>query len=223
MLPGTGSLEVVKLLLDRGADINAKNNSGGTALMVASGKTFFWPTETFAQTGRKALVVGSGKGHLEVVKLLLDRGADVNAKAKDGDTALMSAAGKGHPEIVERLFNSGADINAKRTDGFTPLMVASSNGRLEILKLLLGKGADVNAKSENGFTPLMVASSNGRLEILKLLLDKGADVNAKAKDGGTALTTAYMPMSPVTNAPNAFSEKAHLEVVNLLKAHGAKE
>jgi serine/threonine-protein phosphatase 6 regulatory ankyrin repeat subunit B len=155
------------------------------------------------------LIESARKGDTAGVKALIDKGADVNAKNKDGDTALMSASLKGHTEIVKALIEKGADVNAKDKAGWTALMSASFYGYIEIVRALLNKGADVNAKSENGYTALMYASQYGRIEIVNALLNKGANVNAKNKDGKTALMWA--------------SEKGHTEVVKVLRQEEEKK
>ena len=232
-----GHLQVVKLLLDRGADVNAKGELGRTALMEASGRE----TE---------LMEASESGHLEIVKFLLAKGADVNAQKDLGRwTALMSAAAGGNVEIVQALLDKGADINAKNYQGWTPLMWASEEGHLQAVKLLLDKGADVNAKDEwgntaltsaaqrgnvemvqalldkgpdinpkddEGWTPLMWAAAGGNVEIVQALLDKGADINAEdRKTGNTALDLALSEAQ--------WNGSRGVEVEKLLRAHGAKE
>jgi len=116
-----GQVELVKLLLDKGADVNAMSEGVGTALMRAS--------------------------NVDVVRLLLDKGADVNAKWKCGyhpacllgETALMRAAASGSVDKVKLLLDRGADINTKSNDGETALLSATCSGRVEVIKILLVK------------------------------------------------------------------------------------
>ena len=123
----------------------------------------------------KTLIIAAQNGHIEeIVQLLLEKGADVNAKDNDGRTALMFAAEKGHTEIVQILLKKGADVNAEDEYGGTALMIAAENGHTEIIKLLLEKGADVNAKDWYGKTALMYAAYYGHTETVQLLLEKGA-------------------------------------------------
>ena len=129
----------------RGTDVEAKNDNGLTALMLAS-----------------------SKGHLEIVRLLIEAGANVNAK-RDDWTALMSASRNGHAQVVRLLVDAGADVNTKGSDGWTPLMLASWEGHLEVVRLLVDAGADVNTKGSDGWTALMWASLKGHLEVVRLL------------------------------------------------------
>ena len=139
-----------------------------------------------------ALIKASRDGHTETVAMLLEKGADVNAKDNGGYTALLWASHDGHTEIVAMLLDNGANVNVKDNDGFTALYWASQNGHTEIVAMLLENkyGTDVNAKSINGQTALHSASNNGHTEIVTMLLEKGANVNAKMKDGDTALFLA---------------------------------
>jgi len=180
----TGHTEVVKLLLDSNADVNAKRPTGVTPLHIA------------AQEGRT-----------EVVKLLLvDNNAHVNAKCSDdGTTPLYIAAQKTHPEVVKLLLDNNADVNARCSDdGCTPLYIAAQEGHTEVVKLLLDNNADVNGRcTDDGTTPLYTAAENGNTEVVKLLLDIKAKRNAKARSG----------KKPV----DAARRNHHWDIVQLLK------
>ena len=178
--------------LEAGANINAKDSDGWTALMRAS------------RNGYKA-----------IVKTLLDKGADVNAKDKEGGTALMWATFKNRTAIVKILIDKGADVNARDNRGSTALMMAAINGHTDIVALLeaaraaiarlfiavkannasqvneaLEAGANINAKDSDGWTALMWALGEGYTAIAKALIDKKADVNAREGRGWTALMIA---------------------------------
>lgn len=92
------------------------------------------------------LIAACWKGHTEILALLVEHGADVNAKNNDGWTALMLASQNGHVDVVNCLLSHGADVNAKNERGATALMAASQNGHVEVVTCLLNHGADVNAQ-----------------------------------------------------------------------------
>jgi ankyrin repeat protein len=90
---------------------------------------------------RKALMNAAGRGDPDEVKLLLGKGADVNARDERGWTPLMEAANRGYPEIVKLLLDKGADVNLKHQYGWTALSIAKGKGNKEIEKLLKARGA----------------------------------------------------------------------------------
>ena len=114
---------------------------------------------------------------VEIVNLLLQAGADVNAKSEDGTTVLMLAAYSKEPDVVNILLEAGADVNARDADGKTALHSAAAKGDPRIIRTLLQSGADVNAKVAGGFnvgmTPLIFARTP---VAAKVLLDAGADI-----------------------------------------------
>jgi ankyrin repeat protein len=186
------SEKIAKLLIDRGADVNAKNKWGKTPLHDA---------------------VGGGNVSLSTVKLLVEKGADVNAKSNSGETALYCYGAARNLEVARFLIEKGADVNAERFDGQTPLHVAVGNmGSIDVVKLLIEKGANVNAR-DSGRTPLHIVAKEGKTDIAKLLIEKGADVNAKdAKD--TQFNTDNTPLHEA-------AEAGKTEIVKLLIEKGA--
>jgi hypothetical protein len=126
--------------LAEGADVNARDKDGGTALMMAS------------VTGRN-----------EAVLALLAKGADVNTKDKDGLTALTHACMAGQSEVAQTLLANGANVNAKANNGLTVLIAACAVGHSEVVQVLLANGADVNATVGNGATALSVSASNDKI------------------------------------------------------------
>ena len=139
-------------------------------------------------TGLTPLYWATVNGQTEVVKLLLDNNADVNASCSDdGVTPLHIAGCNGHTEVLKLLLENNADVNARRTDnGATPLHIAAFEGHAEVVKLLLDSNADVNASCTNdGATPLYIAAQQGHTVVVKLLLENNADVNACRTDDGT--------------------------------------
>ena len=140
------NINAAKKAIAAGADVNAKDEGGWTALMFAS-----------------------QNGHAEIVCTLIKAGADVNAKRKDGATALMRAALEGHTETVSTLIEAGADFNAKRKDGETALMRAALKGHTEIVSALIKAGAKGHVKRKDGVRRCCVCgmswrSASGSLE-----------------------------------------------------------
>ncbi|KAL8706555.1 MAG: hypothetical protein Q9201_000428 [Fulgogasparrea decipioides] len=160
-----GLIELVRLLLEHGEDINAESGEFGNALQAAA-----------------------SRGHKQIVGLLLEEGADVNARGEYG-TALQVAASWDHKQMVELLLKEGADVNAQGGKHGAALQAAASEGNKEMVELLLKEGADVNAQGEYG-TALQAASSWGYKQMVELLLKEGADVNAQGGEYGTALQAA---------------------------------
>jgi ankyrin repeat protein len=136
------------------------------------------------------LISAADMGQLEIVKLLVERGVDVDATTVDGVTPLMYAAQNGHTEIMEYLISRGADVNATPHNDVTPLIGAVRTGHYEGVKMLLEAGARVDAKDELDLTSLMHASAYDYPEIADLLIEKGADLEAGDWFGTTPLMMA---------------------------------
>ncbi|KAA8646822.1 Ankyrin-2 [Aspergillus tanneri] len=146
-------------------------------------------------------------GHVEVLRLLLDKPADLNIPNNSGMTLLNSAAESGHLEVVRLLLDRGADITVTNSSGWTPLNSAADSGHLEVVRLLLDRGADLTVTNSSGWTPLFAAAFSGHLEVVRHLLDKEADLTVPTNDGWTPLRVAV--------------DNGHLEVVRLLLDRGA--
>jgi len=130
--------------------------------------------------GDTALHTAAYYGHTEVVKLLLNNGADIEAKDDDDWTPLHFAARFRHTEVAELLLQNGANIEAKESDDMTPLHNATFGRCTEVVKLLLSYGADVNAKDNSDQVPLDFANDAATAA---LLLAKGAKIYKRTDDG----------------------------------------
>lgn len=186
-----GHLSTVQILLAAGANINA----------------------TYMTDGEKhtALSTASLYGHKEVVKLLLQRGADVTQQWETfPGSALQAAASSRDIEIIALLLDEGADANADYDDE-SPLEIASRHGHVSALQLLISKGADVNMQVKGSYgSALAAAATRNDSLAVRFLLDHGADPNMKLENGeyGTPLVAA------IANA-------ASVEVVEMLLKAGA--
>ena len=141
------------------------------------------------------------------VKMLIQRGTDINAQAGRYGSAIQAASLEGHTGVVQVLVDNGADVNIQGGVYGNALQAASSNGHKEIMQILLDNEADVNAEGGSYGTALRAASQTGNREIVKVLLDNGAHINAQGRRYGTALHEASL--------------SGHIETMQFLLDHGA--
>jgi ankyrin repeat protein len=171
-------IEVIKLLIEKGAVLDEKNTPGHTALHLAC-----WSFNK--------------NSNIEVIKLLIDKCTALDQKDKDGDTALHCACLSKNPsiEVIKLLIEKGAVLDEKNKYGDNALHCAclSQNPNIEVIKLLIDKGtAALNQKNDKGNTALHCAclNENPSLEVIELLLQKGLDPNISDKNGSTSLHCA---------------------------------
>ena len=193
------SLDVAKLLIEKGADVNA-TFLGDSPLILSESRDM---TELLIDKGADINATSGDHGYgwtklhqpvsRDIAEVLIDKGADIEVRDSRGQTPLHMTGG----DIAELLIEKGADINAKDDDGNTPLHTTVLLSR-DKAELLIEKGADINAKNTKGHTPLHLAISSddlwrnkhdglSSLEWTKLFIDKGAEINAKDEDGNTPL------------------------------------
>lgn len=201
-----GFPDTVKVLLDAGADPNARDLHGGTPLMKAV---------TVGHTSDRNVLITNKS---EVIRLLLKGGADPQMKDSLGDTPWEAAItteefdlvdvfenagvkgvaeakllyGASHHDVekVQKLIAAHVNVNCRDEFGWNAVSGAVLANDSAILKLLIAAGADVNARYEKGWTALMIAVTYNRVEIAKTLLAAGADPRLETEDGVTALAIA---------------------------------
>ncbi|KAI9826793.1 MAG: hypothetical protein M1819_007264 [Sarea resinae] len=159
------------------------------------------------EDGRTALHKAAFYGHKLVVNVLLEKGADIDARSSDELTALHLAARKGNESVVRLLVEKGADLDARDITGRSSLHLAADQGHYAIVQYLLDKGVDIDLADVFGNTMLHLASEQGNAAVAQMLLEEGADVHAKDNSGRTALHRA--------------AERGHEGIVRLLLERGA--
>ena len=224
---GAGDIRKVRLLVERGADIHARSQMGRTPLLVAAYTHGASDTVAFllgkgadpntADGSRITPLIGaSNVNDVASARLLMERGADIGARAEVGQaaTALMAAAHNGNTELARLLLARSAPLNVISAPSTTPtkngpvefgsataLHFASLSGEPELVRLLLQRGALVNALDTRGMTPLMwaVATDRPNVEIVRLLV-KGSDISIRSKTGESALDWARRFNNPAVMA-----------------------
>jgi len=194
--------QVAKLLVESGADVNLANKGGWTPLYLA--------TDNRNIEGGDYPVPKADMDHLDIIKVLLEKGADTNARVRDntltrtiftmqwfyegGATAFIRAAQSSDTELMSLLLKHGADPKAVTQFGDNALTAAAGMGwvdgvtyersakeNLEAVRMLLDLGLDPNTANSEGRTPLMGAALKGRPEVIQLLADRGAKLDARDK------------------------------------------
>lgn len=172
-----GNLRQVATAIDRGAEVDATDAQGTTALMFAA-----------------------QRGFTEIVDLLLARGADVNLHRRQfGTTALMFAAAANQVAVVRQLLEQQVDLNATNEDGSTALMGATLAGATEIVELLIAAGADVLAIDRDEDNALNIAIARNHSQIVGKLIAAGADIHYRRRDGKTPILTITDPGVKILN------------------------
>lgn len=219
-----GYLGSVQLLLESGASPNIKNHfDGWSPLMVLVATHSAWLLGAYQAGWENTIIERMRANRVNIARMLIEAGADIDASTNDGSTPLMAASGfEPALEMIELLLESGADVNARRSDGKTVLcafcqlqqqrseesrsteeMEEYREKQISTLNLLISAGADVNATDYTGRTPLIEVAGVGDLEMASILLQSGAEPNMRDSSGKTALSYAQA--------------KSHVEVVQVLQ------
>ena len=181
----SGRLQLAKFLLESGADINVVHKKAlETVLTGAAVRGDIRVITVIAQSGvlaaiirqygSSAFITAVSEGLLEIVKLLVDAGADVKCVSSESKTVVMLAS---YVAVVKFLVGKGSGVNfVPGHNQWSPLLYASCNGHVKIVKCLIQAGADVNfIRTEDHSTPLMLTASNGQSNIVEILVRKGAN------------------------------------------------
>ncbi len=213
--------EMVHALLLAGAWVNARSETGSTALMYLREKAGPEMVRELisagalvnerSEAGNTALLNALSLSNSEAVKQLLAAGARTDTKDNEGKTALMHAAANEDLEIIKLLIDTRVAIDEKDQDGKTALMIAAEEGDPETVPILIQAGAQINQLDNRGWSALMFAVHVEDVESVEALLNAGADVTVADKQGKTALTLAL----ETDNDPKG--------IVKLLKSRGAPE
>lgn len=156
-----GNREMLQALVSAGADVNSRNESKETALMMLG-----------------------EEGTSDMVWDLIHGGAKVDHHDCDGDTALIASAMVKNVSVLATLLQAGAKVNAKNNEGQTALMLAARENLVKNVKALIAAGADLNARDKEGKTALNYSKESEHEKVVKLLLSYGAiegEVVAKAR------------------------------------------
>lgn len=179
----------ITALLAEGADIEARDASGATALLVATHADKVDAARALIEAGADVnakdniedspYLYAGARGHLEILKLTLAHGADLKSINRYGGTALIPAAERGYVETVDTLIKAGVAVDHVNRLGWTALLEAIILGNggerhRQIVALLIAAGANVNLADNDGVTPLQHARGRGYDEIITLLEKAGA-------------------------------------------------
>ncbi|MDH3997358.1 MAG: ankyrin repeat domain-containing protein [Desulfuromonadales bacterium] len=155
-----------------------------------------------------ALIFAAERGFVDIVKLLLSKGAEYNYQNNHDFSALQAASRNGHLEVVKLLVQVGADVDLMDESGRSALWFAADSDSLELLQYLVEQGADVNIRSSRNWTPLFSAVKNDSLEMTQYLIDQDAKVNIRSQQG------VHSPLLMAANSGN-------VEMVTMLLEAGA--
>ena len=192
-----GRAAAVELLLELGADVFRPASNGLCGVHVACKNGHLdivrqlldadagLMDHTTTSGGRSPLMFAASAGHMAIVRLLVERGANLDAATDfddadadvGGDTALHLAAFHGRSDIVDVLLKNGANPDMSMRNGRTPLIIGCEQGHSDVVRLLLQRRCFVHAVTNSGKTALYSACENGHTDIVPMLLDYGCDVN----------------------------------------------
>ncbi|UJR14534.1 hypothetical protein I4U23_001530 [Adineta vaga] len=239
-----GRTEIVKYLLDRGANPRVQNHYGVSALWIPAQKGMLQVVELLLNAGADTHVAPFGNladelnitgwtplyaamksRKFDVVKLLLKRGADPNAVTKLGSTPFLLASEICDLDIIEACVEanadldfapSGSDADNLNITGQTALFMATLKDRVDVVKFLIDKRAQVNVQNRYGVSPLLLCAESGNFELVQALVEAGADVNITPQ-GDLAEENFLAGQTPLFGA----AKKGHVEICQYLIKNNA--
>jgi ankyrin repeat protein len=243
-------LDAAQRLLLAGANPDAANRYSVTPLSLAAENASAPLIQILLQAGAHPtgaiLMTAARTGNAEVVRMLLTRGADANARESSlGETALMWASAENHPDVVRALIEHGADVDARSDKlvypkdrfglegvttilprgSWTALMYAARQGSVEAARALAESGAHLNLADPDGTTALELAILNGHFDTAAMLAENGADPNVADSAGMAALYAAVdtNTLGEIYGRParKSTDKLSALDLVPILLAHGA--
>ncbi|CAF0967227.1 unnamed protein product [Rotaria sordida] len=253
--------DVVKLLLKHGANPNTVTKFDLTPFLlacaicdldiieacIAAGANINFTlsgsnTNNLNITGETALFIATLKDRVDVVKFLIEKGAQVNIQNHCGVSPLHLCAKSGNQELVQVLIQAGANVNITPQGKIsietllaveTPLIAAAKKGHVEICEYLIQNGADVNAVTMTGVTPLYTTTEEGHLDVVILLIRHGADINQSPKghvardlhiENQTPLLIAYINVTSERGSSPFLTICQHnnVELARLFIQYGAR-
>ncbi|MBP5427580.1 MAG: ankyrin repeat domain-containing protein [Clostridiales bacterium] len=176
-----GSAELVKYLVENGADVNLIEEFELGIMKVLKG---FYPGELVGHTVLRCMFE---RNDINMINYLLNKGARLDSRDSLGCTELMQACLKNDTVMANSLIDLNANVNAENIFGDTPLKYACDNNNMELVNYLVETGADINQKNLTEETVLMSVCEQGNSNLAKYLIEKGANINLKDIVGDTAL------------------------------------
>nr|GEU48866.1 hypothetical protein [Tanacetum cinerariifolium] len=219
---GGGHVDILKLLLVKGVNVDSVTKDGNTALHLAVEERRRDCARLLLTSGARTdirnlngdetpLHIAASLGDENMVKLLVQKGANKNIRSRSRKTAYDVAAEHGHTRLlntlgltdtfliavtkgdirtINKILESGININCQDQHGWTVLHRASFKGRADVVKIFIKKGVDIEARDEEGYTALHCGVESGSIDVVELLVKKGADVEARTNKGATAMQIA---------------------------------
>jgi uncharacterized protein len=235
-----GNAAVLRRLLDAGADVATTDASGDTLLMAAARAGNVAAVELLCDHGAAANAADPQYGHTAlmwavrrndtaITRLLLTRGATIEAHTRVGEKPAARPPGAGGGSHGVGIVRSGVPPQGEQQPtpgGMTPLLFAARDGLLDAAKLLVEGGANVNTPDPNGITPLVMALTNGQIAVARFLLDHGADPKRGDSWDRTPLWAAVdirnlAARSGTSQHENGVDRAAALDIITALLDRGA--